>query len=263
MRNIFIVFLFSFSLNSYGYRPSLSKIEYCQNAKRPNYFKGLIGDISNRTYWPNGGGLLNLGVCWWHSRFLRAAIYLTSYRPELPPPSLSEAKEIIKRIRKRKSVVEIPGYSNFRSFSKDFKEEILKTLERWQLLDGLVFQSWAIGLWGRSKTSPRSLKKKMDKLFRDVVVNKHISFQMLQFKGIAAHSWLVYDMKKINQGYIVYVIDSNFFHGKTYVYQYGDTNFSYSDGTPFVPYLQKKWELKKIKKAIVKDCEVQWKTEFK
>ena len=255
MKNLFvIIILMVFTTYSYGKNPSVSKAEYCQMAGNKTYFKDLLYDKSNRMSFTNYGGLLNGGVCWWHSRFQRAAIYLTTYRPLQNKPNPKMAKQIIKQIRKRKNVVAIPGFNNFREFSADFKKEIHKALERWQILDGFVYQSWIIGLSGKTKIKAQKLKIKMNELYHDVVINNNISYQMLQFKGIAAHAWFVIDMEKLVNGYNLTIVDSNSTEVKNYLYKFGDENFTYRSYTPFVPYLQRKTELKRIFQASKRYC---------
>jgi hypothetical protein len=243
-----------FSFSSWATGPSTSKASYCANVKNNDYFKMLIMDSRNRMAFTNRGGLANGGVCWWHSRYQRAAVYLTTYRPDLPKPTRKQAKKIVRQIRKRRSVVIIPGYNNFAEFSGAWRYLIQKSLERWQILDGFVFQSWIAGLTGRSSVSPKNLKKKMDRLYKDVMVKGNISYQKLQLKGIVAHAWLVVDMKKRSNGYTLKIIDSNYKSVRTYNYTYGDTNFVYAGYTPFVPYLGKKWELRRMRRSGKRYC---------
>lgn len=257
MKNSTLFFLFLLLASSnlaMAQIPSYSKKEYCEHHLDKNYFKQILLDRSNRMSFTNYGGLLNGGVCWWHSRFQRAATYLTIYSPSRPKPSKKEAKKLIRTIRKRRSVVVIPGYENFYQFSKDWKELIHKSLERWQIIDGFIFQSWVVGLSGRHRTSARKLRDRMDQLYIDAVIYNNISYQMLQFKGISAHAWLVLNMEPIENGYEVQIVDSNYTTLKNYTYQYGDTRLIYNSRTEFVPYLQKKKELERIYQRMKQYC---------
>lgn len=254
MKKVIVILFVLLSSNLLAQTPANSKQEYCHNYYNKDYFKNMLRESSNRISFVNHGGLLNAGVCWWHSRFQRAATYLTTYRPELPKPTYKEAKKLIRSIRKRRSVVIIPGYQNLNEFSSAWPQLIQKTLERWQIIDGFIFQSWIIGLSGKTKTTAQKMKDKMDQLYIDVMIHKNISYQMLQLAGIDAHAWLVLEMTPITGGYNLLIVDSNYLNLQTYTYKFNDTNLYYRYTTEFVPYLQKKRELKRIFRRMQKYC---------
>lgn len=243
------------SLSSFAVSTSLSKAEFCSDRKDKEYVKELAMESSGNMAFTNRGGIANGGVCWWHSRFVRKALYLTYFRPDLPAPTVNEAEKIIGKIRSGSEVVMIPGVSDFNEFSNQYRSLIQSELENWQLVDGFIKQSWVIGLAGSSEVSPANLEKKMDQLYKYVVKENNIAYEKLQIKGITAHAWLVVDMKKVKDGYDLFVIDSNYYqYPIEYNYRKGDTSFNHPFYGNFVPYLEQKGEMKKIKKVITKFC---------
>src|SRR5438270_754213 len=62
---------------------------YCSRTREDFLSAGF--SPSQRLSFGNTGGIAHGGVCWWHSRFQRAAIYLTIFRPDLPKPSHRKA----------------------------------------------------------------------------------------------------------------------------------------------------------------------------
>lgn len=235
-----------------------SKQKFCQQREDKNFIrKQMMTNINAHMGFRNHGGLLNGGVCWWHSRFHRNALYLGVFRPDLNRPSEDDAKKIIKKIRKGRSIVEIPGYRNLRDFSIDNDYLIQKELEAWQRTDGFINQQWLIGLLGTPKRSANGMRRMMDGVYDRVVNQGDVTYQKLQIKGIDAHAWLVVDMKKTKTGYILYAVDSNFPGELQKVrYNYGDKFFHYNRWYgEFAPYTGRKAELKRVKKVIKKFCE--------
>ncbi len=221
------------------------KVEYCQKRQNPFYFQNMAFERENRLSFVNDGGAFDAGVCWWHSRFQRSALYLTIFNPADPRPTKSEAKKIIKRIKQRKAVVTVPGYRSLREFSLAYDDLIQKELEGWQIGNTLIFR-WIAGLTGVTQNSPDNMAKRMRKLFRDVTTGK-VVYQKLQLKGIAAHAWLVVGIKFIDGGYQLQVIDSNYSYVKKFYYYYGDPGIYHAPyGGYFVPYTEQESELKKL-----------------
>jgi hypothetical protein len=236
-------------------RPSTSEQNFCRDRANDNYIKKLVTDSDNMMSFRNHGGLLNGGVCWWHSRFQRNALYLTIFKADLPKPTREEAQEIIKKIRWAKDVVIIPGFSNFKDFTMENESLVQRELEKWQKGDGFVRMSWVKGLEGASEVAPEILKNSMDEIYNEVEVNKNIAYNKLQIPGIDAHAWLVVGMEKVKTGYLIKVLDSNFNDEiQTYFYQEGDTSLNYHRAFRFVPYLEKTNEMGQIKKTIDKFC---------
>src|SRR5690606_497658 len=72
-----------------------SKQAYCELVSTPEKVQRRAFNAQERLGLVNGGGLLGSGVCWWHSQFQRAALFLTYLRPDLPKPSLLKAFQIV------------------------------------------------------------------------------------------------------------------------------------------------------------------------
>ncbi|MGK5087603.1 hypothetical protein WDW86_08600 [Bdellovibrionota bacterium FG-2] len=119
-------------------------------ARTLNDIKQAAQDPAMRLSFSNQGGAFSSGVCWWLSRFQRAALYLARFYPELPKPTADEARKLIRRLAQMNEVVEIPGYRNIFDFSCDFSTLIQRRLERWQILDGIFRFAWIEGIRGKS-----------------------------------------------------------------------------------------------------------------
>lgn len=235
--------------------PSQSMDQFCADRANPQFEKNLTRNLLSLFSFENQGGLGNGGVCWWHSRFQRNSLYLTVYRPGEERPSQAELEKIIAKIRTGNSVVVIPGYSDFSEFSYKNQKFIQKELENWQKLDGFAKFGWVSGISGSEVVSANELKKMMDELYQNVEVEGNIAYQKLQIKGITAHAWLVVNMKQVNGGYDLEVLDSNF-PSSTGFYRYrsGQTNFEHPYYGKFTPYLERSDEMKAIKMAVMKQC---------
>ncbi len=225
------------------------KNDLCMAIRNIGFFqRKLLTDPGSRLAFRNLPGPINRGVCWWHSRFTRAANYLTVFRPDiLKKPRSYEVVKILRHIRRRDKVVEIPGYRNLYEFSEDHKALIEKELNRWSLIDAFNF-SLVNGLRGNTKEKPKKLETMMDDLFHLVRDRGRVVFQTLQLPGFSSHSWLVVDMQPTLEGYEVSVVDSNYFDIQKWHYKRGQTHFWYSfrellpvEG-PFVPYSNQDWQ---------------------
>lgn len=240
---------------AFAKEPSYSKESFCSDRKDERFVKDLTMNSSNLMAFRNHGGIGNRGVCWWHSRFQRNALYLTLYKPNLPRPTDEEAKEIVKQIREAKDIVIIPGFRNFTEFSDIHEAQIQRELEKWQKGDGVIRFAWIKGLSGTSSVAADQMKATMDEMYDDVEVKKNIAYNKLQIPGIDAHAWLVVHMEKVQGGYNLEVLDSNS-PRSTEIYRYheGDTEFNYHGFFKFTPYLEKTDEMDKIKKVIERRC---------
>lgn len=234
---------------------STSPRSFCSDRKDNNYFQDLLKIEENQLSFTNQGGLANGGVCWWHSRFTRNALYVAVYRPELRRPTVDQAEEIIKDIRKAKHVVTVPGFSNLREFSRAFRPQIQRELEKWQKGDGFIRQQWIVGLSGAREVEAEELKEKMDELYDYVVGEKNIAYQRLSMPGVVAHAWLVKDMHKTANGYDLMIHDSNYLGTTKWTYKEGMTKFDYSFYGKFVPYIERERELRGLKKVVRKFCD--------
>lgn len=233
--------------------------QFCSDRNSSTFIKELASNSSNLMGFQNAGGIANGGVCWWHSRFQRNALYLTIFHPEEKRASESNVLKMIKTIRSGDQVVVIPGFNNFNDFSATYQNEIQAELNKWQKSDGIVKFSWVVGLSGENITTPKNMKKMMDELYQYVEVEGNIAYEKLQIKGIEAHAWLVVKMipykDGYRDGYDLEIIDSNN-PSVTLTYQYreGQTSFTNYYYGKFTPYLERKSELSKIKGTIAKRC---------
>lgn len=235
---------------------SQSMRQFCEDRASISSVKELVGNSDNLMAFANQGGIGNGGVCWWHSRMQRNALYLSIYKPAERIPTVEQAKEIVEKLRAGKEIVVIPGFSNFADFSSAYRPTIQRELEKWQKGDGVLKFNWVIGLKGRSSVEADELKVMMDELYDYVENEGNIAYQKLQIKGIVAHAWLVINMKKIGKdGYDLEVLDSNF-PRQTSIYKYrmGMTHFSHYNYGEFVPYLERKGEMDKVTNVILKKC---------
>ena len=254
--NLLIFASIVFNFQAIAQSPSMSESRFCSDRVDKNFVKKLAMDSDNLMSFVNQGGLINGGVCWWHSRFQRNALYLTIYKPDLPKPTEDEARVLVKKIRAATEVVVIPGYRNFHEFSSENEEIIQQILEGWQERDSFLRFAWIKGLSGSSKVAPEKMKALMDQIYKEVEVNKNISYNKLQIKGIESHAWLVVHMKKVSGGYDLEVIDSNLATStETYAYREGETEIvNYHDSFTFTPYLEQSNELNKIYNTISEKC---------
>jgi hypothetical protein len=244
------------STQAFAQVASEAKIKFCQNRLMTvDGIQKIVGSSYNQLAYPNYGGFLGGGVCWWHSRFTRAAAYLAVFDPSLPKPSYDEAKKIIQSIRDRNQVITIPGYTNLQEFSLDYFREITSKLGDWQRADALLKVAWVKGLSGNSKIKPDNMTSIMDELYKRVLRGE-VVYQMLQMPGIMAHAWLVTGMTKLTNGYQLSIVDSNI-GNDVYRYISGDQNINYlleEESIPFVPYTGQTGEEEKLKEKLANSC---------
>lgn len=238
------------------FEPAHSKQEFCEQAQNLDYFKNLLRDPGNQMAFSNYGGMFDIGVCWWHSRFQRNATYTAIYRPDLAKPSPKQLSNIVLTLSKGLGPVQIPGYKNLYEFSRENEKQIQQSLEAWQGLDSAT-GDWIRGTQGSSKVSPQRMKKEMDALYKSVKNNKWLTYQMLQLEGPAAHAWMVLDIEKIDRGYRLYISDSNYPGDiATYRYQEGDTTFMIQGlGNTAMPYIQRQNEVQNLILRVKKFCQ--------
>lgn len=245
------------SFTGFAKTPSLDKEQFCNDRKDPTFVKNLAKDTGNLIGFRNFGGIGGGGVCWWHSRFQRNSLYLTIFHPDADRPTEEEAQLIIKKIRKGNEIVLVPGYNNLQEFTTDNLALLQSELEAWQLSDGAKF-AWIRGLKGSSIVTPEKLQLMMDELYEEVETQGNIAYQKLQIKGITAHAWLVVNMSKEEDGYLLEVIDSNYPRMTMfYRYEVGDTNLVHEYYGQFTPYLEETKEMAKIAMTIESTCNPQ------
>jgi len=217
----------------------------------------LLGDFeapSNRIGFKNNGGLFDGGVCWWHSRLQRSAVYLAQYAPGLPKPSQSAARALIEHLIHMDRVITIPGFSDFNGFSKAHEALIQKELNEWQIRDGFLYQQWVRGLYGRPALPAAVLRERLDRIFVTFKKSKPGLWVMAQFPGITSHALLFIGMERTPTGFDFRVIDSNRPETTREIhYQYGDRSLALGkEGfTPFVGFQTDQHE---IDEAIGRYC---------
>ena len=225
----------------------------------------IADDPSMRMGFKNEGGMANGGVCWWHSRFQRAAWYLSVFDPGARAPTPAEAKELIRRLVSRKEVVVIPGYRDLVSFTKDFQSEIQSALNGWQLRDAFLNQAYLRGLHGHARfRDTAKMKSRLDRIFAEysaAAASGDVLWVMLQMRGIDSHASLLHSMElSPDGGYRMSMVDSNF-PGQfvEYVYRPGDldlfpANVKVGPGYASVPYAGFTRDLRRIHGAIALYC---------
>lgn len=233
----------------------------CDRAER---IPEVAMDPGMRLAFGNAGGLRNGGVCWWHSRFQRAAWYLASFDPARPAPSPVEAKRIIRQLVARNAVVVIPGFRDLFAFSKAYEREIQAALDAWQIRDSVINQAYVRGLSGRARfRRPAGMKARLDEVFREFLAAKakgDVLFLMLQMRGIASHASLLHAMEaSADGGYRMGMVDSNFPERIVeYVYRPGDLELSPAnvdvDDYASVPYAGYARDLHRIHRAVERSC---------
>lgn len=240
-----------------AWRPAaVSKEEYIQSARSNDYVPSLTasppggGPNPNLLCFINSGGLLGKGVCWWHSRFTRNALYLAYFLPQRHRASKPHALEIIRSLMRADRVVAIPGYSNLRDFSGDRRIEIQKLLEWRQVFEGLVQFEWINGLAGSSKVSPEKLKAIMDVLHAET--SSHgAAYVKFQTPGLDAHALIVTGTDPApDGGYAVRYLDSNLRLEAELAYRYGDRQLKLEAGSVGVPHLQRSGELARMRSKV-------------
>lgn len=172
---------------------SFGKDNFCSNQPSKN---DLVLE-SNHLSFTNSGGLFNGGVCWWHSRFTRNALYLVSWHPERSKPTLKEAEKLIKKIHRGLGKVDIPGFSNLHSFSEAYAPLIKYELEKWQITDGLLKNKWIDGLTGTPWMPASWLSKYMDFLYETSMKTADPLFVRVQLQGITAMPGLFEALTKL------------------------------------------------------------------
>jgi len=254
MKLFVLLILLVLSFQAFASMNSRNLKEFCHDRESLSFVTSLAHEPENLMAFRNSGGIADLGICWWHSRFQRNALYLTYYDPHAPKPNRQEAHSIILRLRHARRVVKIPGFRNFQEFTRAHSSLIKSELEDWQKFDG-IFLGWMRGLQGQTSISASDMKIKMDNLYQDVYVKGHIVYQMLQLKGLTAHSWLVVGMKKYSNGYDLKVVDSNLpSQTKLFEYRYGDRHLKTREGKAFTPYTQRTSDINQINRVIRNAC---------
>lgn len=228
--------------------------QFCKRTKKSDL--DLAQEYDSRINFPNDGGLFNKGVCWWHSRLQRSSLYLAYYTPNKPRVTDPiEVGAIIDHLINMDQVVEITGYANFNEFTEDYPGIVQEKLNRWQLVDGILYARWLDGMNSMIIPDPVGLRNKMDRLYQKVVVQHQIIFLKSAEKGIiGTHAYLVIGVERESDGYTLSVINSNY-PGATLdiAYHFGDP-LLYNSSRPFMVFEDYDSDLDLISKSIENFC---------
>lgn len=249
MKIIFVVISFFLLSNSH-----FAEAGFCQRTQ--TQIHEALSAVEHRLSFKNRGGLINGGVCWWHSRLQRSSLYLARFAPHRPKPNPSQVRGILSALKNMNQVVLIGGYENFLAFSQDHENAIQAMLELWQKEDGIINFQWIRGISGRSELPSPELEIKMRKLHETFLKSPTPVWVMAQMKGITSHAYLIRDMEVLPSGYVLEVIDSNAPDILRYArYQFGDKSLRVEGGkNSFVPYVGFQEDFVRIKKAIESFC---------
>lgn len=193
---LFLVFIL------YGVQSFASNEDICKMSSED--FQKKSWDLLNRTSFRNFPGPMRTGVCWWHSRLQRSALYLAIFdQPNAEKPTREQAMQILEKIAQNKAVVSVPGFTNWMRFSYEYEEEIKFYLGRWEITDTVQIE-FRKGMRFNRGTEFSMLQK----ISKEVNDYKRIAYVMVDLPQGAAHSWLVpsIDTKSKELTYI----DSNF-----------------------------------------------------
>lgn len=220
---------------------------------------GIVSYLENpasRLAFKNQGGLFKGGVCWWHNRLQRSSAYLLDFKPELTPPNAKQLQQLLSDLRKMKKVVVIPGFSDFKSFTKTHQKEVQQMLESWQREDGFINQEWTRGISGKFELEPEAMKARMNQLHQQFLDSPQPMWVMAQIKGIESHAFLILDMQPLVDGYELKLIDSNYpEQTRTIQYLHGQKFLKHpKDKYTYIPYLGFQKDFKTIQASVDEYC---------
>ena len=230
------------------------KIRFCAVHKSNSVAKELEEKrYSDTLGFRNPPGTFNTGLCWFHSRYQRAATYLANFRPDLPKPSRARGAALARRIMDLDSVVEIPGYRDLSQFSAMYQDTITGILDRMGTVCFLNPTDCPQRLGDSYNPSAEELQGTMRALY-DLMFQQPGQIQFLRtrpdlFTGgitrvFGAHSLLVLSiapfrdpdaphapgMPAAPSGYILKTIDPNFpTDVVTVKYHFGDRTLTWSN----------------------------------
>ena len=161
---------------------------------------------SNLTSNHNTDGNLGTGLCWWHSKLQRSALYLTVFdQPDQPKPTRAEALHILAKLRDLKEVVSVPGFKNWFDFSLAYSHEFYQILNHWEMRDIAQLQ-FLKGIRALKETDQVMLQKISDEM-NDY---KRLTFVLLKRPLFDAHSWILQSFQLEGSDFKAEFIDSNY-----------------------------------------------------
>jgi len=187
MKNHFILIIFLFSSvlvkrsqaadDKSNFNLPKSKTQVCENFKN-KYYTQRTNNFENLLL-RNTSGWLNTGLCWWTSRLQRSALYLAYLSPNKPKPNKLQAKKIIRKLFHMRSLVEVPGYSNFYDFFIDYNELIENQLSAKQIEESYTYFSHNMPY--AKNASHKRLKKEIASL-KKVLSQKDLPYMIIKYK---------------------------------------------------------------------------------
>lgn len=230
---------------------AMSRSEYARAAADPDFVRHLTADPPeggpnpNLLGFTNHGGLLGKGVCWWHSRLTRNALYLAYFLPEEPPPPPAGVSRILGDLMNARAVTAVPGHSCLRRFSLEHRDEIESLLQRRQILEGFLHFAWINGLVGLCRMEPCRMRSAMEHLHEAAM--RGLVYVKFQNPGLDAHSIIVTSSEKLRGGgYLSRYLDSNSRKEESFAYHFGYRYVTLASGMTGVPYVQRSGELTRI-----------------
>lgn len=229
-----------------------SKEKFCQMHKTYGYVRTQLFNTDNKLSFTNPGGYVDAGLCWWHSRLQRAAVYLTNYQPNLPKPTPQQALKIVNGIFRLLRVETIPGFSNFQQFSTAYEKLIIDYLSLKQVEDTVFLEFWR-GL-RPSQVSAGFIQGQAERIYQRVAIQDKVQYVAL--KGLShwyeSHAWLVVGAVKSQDSIDFYYVDSEHSPKVTpskFTYKAGETTLNNR-----VPYLQYDSDFQHIGWAVNRYC---------
>lgn len=160
----------------------------------------------NLTFNRNAPGPLYTGLCWWHSKMQRAALYLAVFdQPKATKPTSQEATAIFRSLENLESVISIPGFSSWFAFTDSYRTEFYQALGDWEIRESLQL-GFLKGLRATGKTDLSMIQKISD----EVNDYKRLTFVLLKMPYLEAHSWIVQSMSTHGKHFEMGFIDSNY-----------------------------------------------------
>lgn len=209
----------------------------------------------------NPAGTFQTGLCWFHSRLQRSAMYLAHFRPELPKPGKLVAKQLIRELIWMDRVVVVPGFADLHEFSEHYRAEFISALNKWSVV---TVPAMASRLGDRARENdPNEVRYRIESLYR--LWNERREVLFLRYStgdfplGLFSHSKLILQAEPLYEtgqvaprvtGYRFLELDPNASVRPYWVYQY----FTASSEPVAIGYVAYDGDLVSISKALREYC---------
>jgi hypothetical protein len=242
-----IVIAFFLTQGVSGRAADLSPIgreDFCRKMSQPGFVQeALSTDKSTHLAFDVRPTKWGIWSCWWNARIQRAFSYLAVYRPDLPRPTKSQARRIIKRITQRRAVTEIPGYANLWDFSRAWEATFYDYIADWQLGE-LLLLGWINGVNpDYESTTETKVRETIDEIYRKVTVDRWTVHVLIQYdyKAEETHAINIIGGEKTGDGFRFEVVDNyiDFEEPIKYAYySFGDSVLRYEgfEGPPYIKF---------------------------